>query len=256
MRNKRLVIILLSLIFVAVVALSFTALYSVKDVECSYSVYDSSDVGKAQELLQSFKGKNLLFLKEDAVEKAILDNTSLKVESVEKVYPNKIKVKLTSRQERFAILSSSGSYYILDEDFTVVAIRNNISNTADELDNILVDFQVEDKPNLELKQTLDIDNDLRYNALYRCVKPFSSPRDEILSITLYETEEKGNFRVFIKLREGVTIVVYKALTNTDNKILAGLSKYSALDDKDKLQGQIVCYEETSGLIKAVYTNEQ
>ncbi len=255
MKNKRLVITLLSLIFVAVVALFFTALYSVKDVHCEYSVYDSSDVEKAEEILQSFKGKNLIFLNENEVKNAILENTSLKVEKVEKVFPNKIEVKLTSRQERFAVLSPSGNYYVLDEDFTVVAIRGDISNSADELNNIVVDFQVENKPVLELKQTIDTVNDLRYKALRTCVEPFESPRDVIESITLYETEEAGNFRVFIKLREGVTIVVYKALTSTENKILAGLAKYATLADKDKLIGEIVCYQEDSGKIKAVYTNE-
>lgn len=251
MKHKGLVIILSALVVIAFAILVFVALFSVKDIVVSYSVYGERVTG-VEDVLSEYKGKNLLFVNQDEIEKKLKDNFALKIDWVKKVYPSTIEVGVSSRQERYAISTGQGDYYIVDEEYAVVARRSDTSNFADRLNNVVVTFDVDENPSFAVNSSLDAEN--KYvKAFETVVEGFSSPRDVIESVLIYETAEKGNVRITVKMRVGVSIVVYKALDKTSAKIAAAKSKYESLSDEDKLIGEIQCLESDSGAISAVYT---
>ena len=252
MKHARLVIILSVLTTVAFAAMIFHVLFTVRDVNAYYSVYTDEEVEKAEKVLASYKGRNLLFVSEKDVEKRITEETSLKVKSVQKIYPNAIKVELTGRQERFAIPAGDGQYYILDEEYSVVAKRKDVKN-PDGLDNILLSFDTIDKVEVAEKSNLNVTDGGIVEATANVISSFASPRDALLSVVVTERkEEKGNVTVHVTLRDGVVIEVWKALDKVKEKIQAGIAKYNTLSDGEKTGNRILCYEE-KGKITAIYT---
>lgn len=256
MKHARLVIILSVLTTVAFAAMIFHVLFTVRDVNAYYSVYTDEEVEKAEKVLASYKGRNLLFVSEKDVEKRITEETSLKVKSVQKIYPNAIKVELTGRQERFAIPSGDGQYYILDEEYSVVAKRKDLKN-PDGLDNVLLSFDTIDKVEVEEKSNLNVTDGGIVEATAKIISSFASPRDALLSVVVTERkEEKGNVTVHVTLRDGVIIEVRKVLEKGKEKIAAGIAKYNTLSDGEKTEGRIICNEVKVGdnyEVTATYT---
>ena len=251
MRYRRLLIILSLTVATAFCVLIFVALFSVKDITVDYSVYGSRVEG-VEEVLASYKGRNLLFVGEGEIEQTIKDNFALKVDFVKKVYPSSIEVGVSSRQERFVIPTGEGDYYVVDEEYAVVAKRGDRCNFADELDNILVTFEVSEPPVININKHLDLTN-AYVKGFKDTIEKFSSPRDEIESVSVVETAEKGNVRITLKTRVGVSIVIFKALEKTDEKASAAVAKFRFLSDSDKLTGKIECLMLADGSISAVYT---
>ena len=251
MKYKRLLIILSSVVAFAFAVLIFVALFSVKDVTVRYSVYGTRVEG-VEQALSVYKGKNLLFISESDIEKTIKEKMTLKIDSVKKVYPSSIEVSVSSRQERFAIETGEGDYYVVDEEYAVVARRDGLENYADALENILVTFDVNEKPTVELNKYLDM-SDPSIVALAAVAAGFDSPRDVIESILIVETAEKGNVRITVQTRIGVQIVIFKAYENADLKMQAAVAKLGTLSDGDKLVGKIECLMLADGSISAVYT---
>ena len=242
MKHARLLIILSVVTFIAFAVMFFHVLFSVRDVNAYYSVYTDDEVAKAEEVLSSYKGRNLLFVSTKDIESKITLNTTLKVKSVSKIYPNGIKVELTGRQERFAIPAGDGLYYILDEEYSVIEKRGNIKN-PDGLDNILLSFDTVTPVEIAEKSSLNISDGSVLESTAQIISAFSSPRDSLLSVSVSERkEETGNVTVSLTLRDGVVIEVRKALEKPKAKIEAGLEKYSLLSDSEKTQGKILCYE--------------
>lgn len=256
MRLKNLLILSCVLVVIGFTALCFRAVFSVASINIDYSYYTDSEVDNANRLLSHYYGANLLFVDTDKVVNLVNENTSLKVESVKKNYPNVLEIKLKQRQERFAIKTSDG-YFILDEEWTVVDKRDNLKNSVDNLDNILLTFQNAefDASILQIRSTLTIGRDDLLNAVTSMVNEISSPRDFIKEIVVVEKEKGVNFYVNFLTFEGVTIEVRKALLDPKQKITLGVEKYESLFDRDKLSGKVAVYSLDSGEIVATYSNQ-
>lgn len=251
MKYKRTLIFLFTTVVIAFAVFVFVALFSVKDIDISYSVYGGNEYD-CMSVLEKYKGRNLLFLDENEVKRTLEAKTALKIDEVKKIYPSTVRVCVSTRQERFALSDGQGGYYILDDEYSVVAKRDNVSNHTDKLDNVIVKFSVPIDLDLSVRKKPDFTN-----PLFACFKTaadsFLSPRDEIREIYIYETEEKGNFRVSVSLRIGVRIVLYKAGERTQEKMDKAIEKLASLGDTDKLSGEIICLERENGEIFAAYT---
>ncbi len=114
MNVKRLSAILIAITFCIVVLISLVELFSIKKVEAQFFVV-SENVESAQSVLDGYEGKNLLFLDEKDVENALSSNPYLQIYSVEKRYPNVLKLSVKERREVYR-LTDNGKTYILDQD--------------------------------------------------------------------------------------------------------------------------------------------
>lgn len=253
MKHKKLLILSGALTVILFFVLVFVTVFRVYDVSIDYSVYSNEDYLVAEEILASYKGKNLIFVDTDEIAAKIVENTNLKVRSVEKEYPFSLKAELYSSEERFAIEAENGAYYVIDVDYVVLKTRDTLVNPADGLSDVLIDFQTEIKPSITLKQPLEYANKELFDSLKTAIDCFDSPRDRIYSVTVIETQEKGNYRIEINMRSGVTMQIRKATKSTREKVLAGISKYESLLGGDLLNGTIECFEMDNGSIVSVYT---
>lgn len=254
MKYKKLLIICGILTVVLYLVLVFITVFKVTDIVTDYNVYADDDFVLSQQILDSYKGQNMLFLDTQKIADEITDKTCFKVESIQKCFPFTLKVNLYSNEEIYAV-EQGGEYYMLDSNYVVIAIRNNLSNPADNLSNVQLIFNTDQKPTLKLKEGLVYDEEL-FEALVTSVECFDSPRDHLVSATIQKTPEQGNYRIIFQMRTGVIIEIFKATENTKEKVLLGISKYNSLRDSDLICGKIECYELDSGKIQAVYTRSQ
>ncbi len=104
MRTKKIVAIIIAVVFVLAMLICCIALFAVKKVNVDYSVGDGTDTLSIQKELDGFLGKNLLFLDEQDIVDSLLDFHYIEVVSVKKQYPNAISVELKERREVFDIV--------------------------------------------------------------------------------------------------------------------------------------------------------
>ncbi len=254
MKHRKLFLISVTALALLFVVLCFFAVFSVNDINVQYSVYSDSDKALCDEILDGYRGKNLLFLDVDDLKQEILDKTSLKVESITKQYPFTLNVKLFARQERFAIQTAQGDYYILDDEYTVIDKRQSPINGADNLSDIILEFITPDTLTLNLKAPLELSNDSLLQSLKLSLSCFDSPRDLIERVTVYKVDnEADNYRLIFTFRSGVKMEVRKALDLPKEKTQAGLQKYLSLTDVDLFKGTIICYTLDSGEVKCYHS---
>ena len=112
MRIKKILIPIISAIFlITVISVSLSA-FTVKEVNVSFSTYIKQDgAGEIQEALNKYNGKNLLFIKTDKIVKEIEEDPYFKVYSVEKNYPNVLKISIEERKEVFGISYKNKGYF-------------------------------------------------------------------------------------------------------------------------------------------------
>ncbi|MBQ3115732.1 MAG: FtsQ-type POTRA domain-containing protein [Clostridia bacterium] len=115
MKAKKIVVLSMAVAFVFVAILSCFRIFSVRGVEIDFTVYKNTDVKMVQQTADSFKGKSLLFLKTDEVKEELSKFSYVEVLSVEKDYPNVLKIKVKERREVY-YTEVNGKYYILDQD--------------------------------------------------------------------------------------------------------------------------------------------
>lgn len=254
MRHAKWLFVLYSICFIAMAVLLCQSLFSVSDVIVTYSVYTDSDTLKTAQLLQEYKGKNLIFLNTEKIKNNVTENTLFKVESVRKAYPNKLEINLKSCRERFAVKTNAG-YVILDDEYMVCDVRNNLDNSSDNLKNILIEFENEREnfENLKIKDYLTFSNQDVLDSLKTVISAIDSPRDFISSVRIEEKEKGSNYYVYLTTVEGVEIELRKVLSKPEEKTLAGVEKYRSLSDSDRLIAKIAVYESVLGDIVATFT---
>lgn len=254
MKYKKLLLISAIVTMCLYAVLVFTTVFRVSDVSVNYSVYEDDDYLVASEILSSYKGKNILFIDTDEIAEKITKNTTLKVRTVKKKYPFTVTADLYSSEERFAIRSGE-DYYVLDVDYVALKKRSTAINPSDGLSDLLLVFETSIQPEIVLKKSITYDNVTLLNSLKTAVSCFDSPRDRLYSVTVIETPEKGNYRLEVLTRSGVTIRIQKATEKTFEKVSAGISKYEMLEDNDLLSGVIECLERADGQVVATYTKK-
>ncbi|MBP5373228.1 MAG: hypothetical protein J6Y44_03485 [Clostridia bacterium] len=111
MKHARLVIILTIALLAGFAVFFVLSLFTVKDVICEYSVYGIADFEDVENILSDYEGRNVFLVNTEEITARINGETIFNVEGVEKEYPSTIRVKLSSRQERFAV-ETVGGYYI------------------------------------------------------------------------------------------------------------------------------------------------
>lgn len=118
MIKKKLLVILISIAYALVVFFSCVSLLAIKKVEVDYALADT-DVQTVQKILDKNLNKNLLFLDENEVEDLLKNEPYLDVVSVNKKFPNVLRVSVKERREVYRI-TDNGNSYVLDESGVVL----------------------------------------------------------------------------------------------------------------------------------------
>lgn len=131
MKSKKIVSILIGVIFTAVVLAAGLFAFTVKRIEGKFTFTDKVDAVAFQNTLDKYSGGNLLFFNADEMIKEIESDPYFKVTAVEKKFPNVVEVSVTERREVY-LLEYSGKTYITDQTgFVLAELTEERKNSAD-----------------------------------------------------------------------------------------------------------------------------
>lgn len=120
MKHKGIILLSTVLVFVLATVLSFVWLFKIRHVEIKVVAESSEEIvtyDKVNDLIEStYKGKSYFAVKEQDVIATLTRDPYVSVKSVKKVFPDRLRIEIAKRKERFAILYDS-VYYVTDSEY-------------------------------------------------------------------------------------------------------------------------------------------
>lgn len=243
MKNKRISILIICAVFVVTLVCSAVSLFSVKEVRAEFSVARrGEDSEKTYQALQNFKGVNLLFFNTDEIKKAVEENPYMQVTEIKKSYPNAIDVKIVERREIY-LLSVDGKFYVADERGVVLKrISENEASSYGNVIRLSTDKLNINAPVLGSRLSSDSDETL-YGAFALTEKVKLTDCIKNMKIVRYFDGE-WHYDVRFETYSGVTVVIKKAETRGEEKIVSAFTSYDEeKNDYIKSRDYIMAYEE-------------
>ena len=238
MKNKKVLVILIAVVFFVIAIISFVGLFSIKRVHIDFAAQKETNSIEVQDSLNSFLGQNLLFLNLDDVNSVLNDYHYMEVVSVKKSFPNVLSVQLKERREIYYIKNGS-NFIVTNEDGIVL-------NSVDNIDNITRDKIVLDLTGVNILESafgnkLITDNDVLVNTIFEMAKSVNLT-DNIKEISV-DTEDRHSPDVCFTIVTGCKIEVQGIdLQNSNtsiNKIKNAFYVYDTLlTDFEKFTGNI------------------
>lgn len=256
MRSKKFVIIYAVAVFLIVFLIAFNSVCSITQFEVVYGVGSPKMIEtskKVQDRLEEeYLKKNFLFFDESAVGKVVAEEGGgyLEVVSVEKAFPNKVRVRVREKYESYAFVMKGADgklqYVVVGDDGTVLAIenenRNNIQNDKNNIEITGIEFKT---PNVGKK----FEPQEGYDAAYKALQIFIGKMNErgmggnFVRIEYGQDEDYGGnwydsawFK--IETAEGVLLQIVDPDKRTEEKAELALGEYVSLTDEERLHGFI------------------
>ncbi|NLK17572.1 MAG: FtsQ-type POTRA domain-containing protein [Clostridiales bacterium] len=140
MKNKRVLYIFLTLLFLVVATLLSSVLFAVKRTSLALAGQSSNlDSSQIKVLLDRSIGKNIFLIDEGALtEELERAHPYIRVISIERIFPSELKLHFSERQLLFDIKLSDGRYAVADFHKKVLEVRDTPSG------GVLLDMALED----------------------------------------------------------------------------------------------------------------
>lgn len=250
MKSKRLIILLSILIFVTVLIVLNSTLFTLQNVSVNWlTTKNTLQNVKDYELVKGVsKGQSIFLVKKDIIAKDLeKEHPYLRVVSIETKFPNKIVVHTAERQSLYAIkLTNEKDYAVLDENGKVLKI--------DEYDNIFESNEstLETTPiKIEFKNNLSIKDDdleegefIKINNVANLLSTLSlslreSGYEPLTSkgvLKSIQVESNGeNTDIWLYTWSGLIIKVNNIEGKSTEKLLLGFSVYNTLLNSSKIE---------------------
>lgn len=259
MNTRKLSVILIAVAFSLITLFSCFAIFSVKEVEIDFAVDGDTDVTEIRETLESYLGKNLLFLKTDSVQEELEKYHYMEVLSIEKQYPNVLKVKVEERRETYYVEHGVNVYVTTAEGFVLNVMDKTEYQGNTERDKITL--KIKDVQHVQGEEFVEQDAVVNGTAVGETL---SIKDDDFLSIVFdlakkvdltdcikkikVERIGKGSVieekNIVINTHTGVTIKVKDAGNKGEEKIRKAFNKYEEQNSTDyqKMFDYILAYE--------------
>ena len=249
--TKKYLIIMVAVAFGIAVIAACVTLFSVKKVSAEFSVYGNSQAEEIQAELDNLKGKNMVFLKTSEVY-AICDKYPYyEITSVEKSYPNVLKVSIKKRAEAFMI-SDADKTYVLDDEGHVLSDDGQAEFPQNIVPVTLGELKISSAVLGE--KIVTTDDNLFYSVINTCkaLNVTNLVKTIDLQLTPYESGKYfGDAR--FNTYTGVEIEIWRVDDDGEAKIGAAFNKYETLSDYEKTTGKIKAYKQDNGEIIAEHT---
>lgn len=131
MNTKKVASIFIAIAFVVVLIFSCAGILTVQKIDVDYKLLSYSNVGiettsymseDIQKSLDKYVGNSIAFLNVEQMQKTISEYPLVELISIEKQYPNRVKVVLQERREVYKVCDlENNKTYILDEKGFVLA---------------------------------------------------------------------------------------------------------------------------------------
>ena len=196
MKHKRLIIATTILVFAMVCALSLKELFKVQDITVVYSVTSTTATEDVLALLDKYNGKSIFSIDEQTIIDEITANRYLKVNSVEKKFPNELVINLSERIEKYYYINEESKIFFFDEEFFVVRTSDNLTNEGQILTQICFEH-IEGQyitASCELKSTF-VFPEHKNADLSLIVSEALGVSEQIKKVTFVFTPELGNYYI-------------------------------------------------------------
>ena len=251
MKTRKIVVISITIVFLLIAILSCFSFFSVSKVEVDFSTLKNTDAVKVQSDLDEFIGKNLLFLETEEVNDSLAKYPYLEVLSVEKDYPNVIKVSLKERREVY-YLENDGKVFILDQTGFVVnqIAPEQLTDVREKIEITLNNIEIQQ---LAVGNQLKTDNDNLISTAFKMANSVSLT-DCIKSMSIDSKSALKN--VNVTTYTGVQIWVTKAEENGVEKIKKAFLYYdqTVTDYQKAFDTLIVTTNRESGQIEVTWSD--
>ena len=267
-KHKLLVVILTVILFLSGTILGVSTVYRVREVTVIAPVVSTEAKVEADELQkrlnEAYRNENIFFTSQETAELLLADFPYFRITSFRKDYPNRILLEIQEDAEVFAIKRGE-EYYILNEQGTLLGVREQYINRSDGENNLLVfgDNLIVDGNKGKL-----LDSDSAFATVFAFCKRLSDGflamdtentprgiRGNILSIEIQRPIVSDLETVFkLTTVEGVCILVRTPSVNTTEKASVVLDAYTNLTDLQKTMGALVVWDGTDGVKSYYYEN--
>ena len=215
----------------------FSALFKVVDVSLNATVvYGSNEqiLDKTEAVLTNYNGKNLVFINEDTL-KSEIESTSpyVKVDKIEKIFPNKIKVSVVERKEFYSV-AVDGYYYILDDEFYCVSKKQEDVSNVPNARNVTLNVNVADYSvsALQVGKKFELNDATTQSLLSTLTTKLVGKSNEISFVTVKVKENAYyNRQITLGMLEGVNFVLDKADVNLAEKFDFAYNYYLLMPNK-------------------------
>lgn len=237
MKYRRILMLTTFLLFIAVCIVCFFVGFKISRIDLDATSVEGSNERISQlveECLIKYKDDNLLFLNSEKLKSEIEElSFYYQVDSIDKVYPNTLKVKVTERKECFA-LKFDGMYYILDDDFYVLRVSSKKENNVDGLNNVelILNSNYFQSDSLKEGSRLDILDTKTRNVLEQHCELIFDHKFDLDSIEII-VKEKAYYRYdcIVTMNEGVKYEISSYNNSCLEKVQALYKHYEALENK-------------------------
>ena len=254
MKLKKGLVILIIALFAFVVTFSFFGIFSVKKIDATFAVSENTSVEELQEKFDSLLNKNLLFLTEQEVYDCLKDNQYMEVVSVEKSFPNVIKVDVKERREIYYIQCGE-NYLVTTADGFVLRMTSADQVANRERDKIVLKFDGVSLLDWSVGKFIKTDNDALLSTVFQMAKSVNLT-DCIEEISVFAMGSESADVTF-SIYTGVDIVVHKVDDDGVEKVIEGFNAYdSQANDHEKMFKNIVVNKTKDGKIQVVWSEQK
>ena len=252
-------VILTVVIFLSATVLGVSAVYRVDEVRLETQTVSVAAEAEAiqlrKKILKRYKDDSIFFADREKASKALVEFPHFRLISFQKSYPDRLVIKLVEDAEIFALKKTENEYAILGLDGTLLGVRNAAANRSDGKDNILVEGL-----NANGEKGKVVSGDALCSSLFVIAKELDVSlggiRTNVVKIEVNRpVADESSASFLLRMVEGVTGSILEPSVKPLEKVRAFLEKYKNLTDADRLTGQIRVFEDTSGVIQALYTNK-
>ncbi len=251
MKLKKSLSIVIVALFIIVAVFSFIGLFSVKKINATFSVSENTDVAPLQERLDEFLDKNILFVNEEDVYKALEDFHYMEIVSVDKQFPNVINVTVNERREIYYV-DYNDNYLIMADDGFVLRTETKTDEIIEGRDKILLSLDSVNVIDATIGKYIKTDRDELINTVFEMAKSVNLT-DCIKKVTVFYLGEDYN-NVTFGTHTGVNIVIEEPEDDGKKKAVEGFTAYDKqLSDYIKMFDTITVNKTEQGVVKVTWT---
>ena len=258
MRKKWLIILLTVALFLGATVLGVSATFRVNAVTLHSSEISQSAKTEAEDLLKRLEdvyvNESIFDVKRSDADAVLSEFPYFRITSFKRSYPNRVVIELVEGEEVYAMegANEQGEYYILNGEGTVLGVRADSNNRLDGARNVLLKGYtcVGEKGK---KLTGDVAFAATLTVCAEISQKLNGIRGNVQHVEVVaRTDTEDGIVLRLKMQEGVSIYVYAAETNAQEKAAKAIEKYLTLSVNELLSGNLMVYQNSDGEVVAVY----
>lgn len=249
MKNKKLIGFLIVLVFLAVLIVLNSTLFTLQKINVNWLTSKCNIIMKDYDLIDDVKMGESIFL----INKSQIANTLeekepyLRVVSIETKFPNKLVIHSAERESMYAIHISDDDYAVVDELGKVLERSNSsiFAGSAIEVKPIKVYLGsfMNISPN-DLQEGKMITNDFVVNVLKHISKSlresnYQPTTSKGVFTSLQINNNGSDVELLFKTRSGLNINISNAMKCTTDMLLLGIERYNYFYKEGVISGSVV-----------------